>query len=82
MGWQPQVTFKQGLADTIQWYQDNDAWLQRVISGEYQDYMKEQYHERCCISGWNRVPSFSINQGHQQTFIASGQSAHDFLSSQ
>ena len=38
-----QVTFKQGLADTIQWYQDNDAWLQRVISGEYQDYMKEQY---------------------------------------
>ena len=43
LGWQPQVTFKQGLADTIQWYQDNDAWLQRVISGEYQDYMKEQY---------------------------------------
>ena len=29
LGWQPQVTFKQGLADTIQWYQDNDAWLQR-----------------------------------------------------
>ena len=28
---------------TIQWYLDNDAWLQSVRSGAYRDYYKTQY---------------------------------------
>jgi len=26
LGYQPQVTFEQGLAQTIQWYRDNESW--------------------------------------------------------
>ncbi len=43
IGWSPKVSFKEGLSKTIKWYQDNNDWLKRVISGEYQDYYKEQY---------------------------------------
>lgn len=38
LGWQPSVTFEQGLEKTIDWYLQNQEWLQHIISGEYQDY--------------------------------------------
>ena len=30
LGWEPQVDFEQGLQQTIQWYQDNPAWWQKL----------------------------------------------------
>ena len=39
----PKISFQDGLKTTIQWYQDNAEWLARVMSGEYQNYYKEQY---------------------------------------
>ena len=38
LGWSPSVTFEQGLAITIEWYLSNEAWLNNVASGYYQDY--------------------------------------------
>jgi len=35
LGWAPTVTFEQGLARTIDWYLDNQPWVQRVIDGSY-----------------------------------------------
>lgn len=36
LGWRPQETFASGMRKTVQWYLDNEAWWQRVISGAYQ----------------------------------------------
>lgn len=43
LGWQPKETFDEGLVKTIQWYKENHEWLNRIISGAYKDYYKEQY---------------------------------------
>lgn len=46
LGWQPEHTFQQGLAQTVQWYQKHEAWWKKIKSGEYMDYYKKQYEER------------------------------------
>ncbi|MEQ1675577.1 MAG: dTDP-glucose 4,6-dehydratase [Chitinophagaceae bacterium] len=46
LGWYPSVTFEQGLSQTIDWYFENQEWLQHVTSGNYQHYYTEQYHKR------------------------------------
>lgn len=43
LGWKPRYTFEQALPMTIQWYLDNDEWLQSVRSGAYRDYYDAQY---------------------------------------
>jgi len=37
LGWRPQVSFEQGLEETIRWYQENSAWVQGVRSGAYRE---------------------------------------------
>ena len=43
LGWSPTVTFEQGLSETIDWYLNNEEWLNNVTSGNYQNYYKSQY---------------------------------------
>lgn len=43
LGWQPSVTFEQGLSQTIDWYLNNQAWLENVVNGDYQEYYKKMY---------------------------------------
>jgi dTDP-glucose 4,6-dehydratase len=43
LGWEPSVTFEQGLAKTVAWYLNNEEWLNHVTSGDYQKYYQEQY---------------------------------------
>lgn len=45
LNWHPTVTFEEGLAKTIRWYQENQAWWQEVKSGEYQSFY-EKYYKR------------------------------------
>jgi dTDP-glucose 4,6-dehydratase len=35
LGWQPAMTFEQGLEQTIRWYVENAAWLSAVTAGKY-----------------------------------------------
>ena len=35
LGWTPTVTFEQGMAQTVDWYLDNQPWVQRVLDGSY-----------------------------------------------
>ena len=35
LGWVPQESFESGIRKTVQWYLDNTAWWQRVLSGDY-----------------------------------------------
>lgn len=46
LGWKPSVTFEEGLSETIDWYLENQEWLNHVTSGEYQNYYDLQYHKR------------------------------------
>lgn len=43
LGWAPSVTFEEGLSKTIDWYLENEEWLQHVTSGDYQKYYDAQY---------------------------------------
>jgi len=44
LGWSPSVTFEEGLSETIDWYLQNEEWLQHVTSGDYRKYYQEQYN--------------------------------------
>lgn len=44
LGWAPSVTFEQGLERTIDWYLNNQEWLNHVTSGEYARYYESQYN--------------------------------------
>jgi dTDP-glucose 4,6-dehydratase len=46
LGWVPSVTFETGLEKTVEWYLNNDLWLNNVTSGDYQKYYEKQYVER------------------------------------
>lgn len=46
LGWKPSVTFEEGLSKTIDWYLNNDEWLNSVTSGDYIYYYQNQYAER------------------------------------
>lgn len=46
LGWMPSLQFEEGIAETIDWYLANKAWLQHVTSGSYRDYYKDQYEKR------------------------------------
>ena len=43
LGWVSSQTFESGLRKTVQWYLDNQAWVQSVMSGEYRHWMTKQY---------------------------------------
>ncbi len=43
LGWRPRETWETGLKKTINWYQQNSAWIDRARSGEYRKYYAEQY---------------------------------------
>ena len=43
LGWNPSVTFEEGLSKTIDWYLENKKWLENTTSGKYLDYYKDQY---------------------------------------
>jgi dTDP-glucose 4,6-dehydratase len=46
LGWEPSLTFEEGLPKTVDWYLNNEAWLNNVTSGNYQQYYTKQYQER------------------------------------
>lgn len=43
LGWKPTYNFDTGIAQTIQWYVDNQKWWEQIINGEYQNYFDKQY---------------------------------------
>jgi dTDP-glucose 4,6-dehydratase len=43
LGWEPQVTFAEGLQRTVRWYGDHQDWWRALKSGEYWEYYKKNY---------------------------------------
>ncbi|KWI94641.1 dTDP-glucose 4,6-dehydratase [Burkholderia ubonensis] len=46
LGWKPAETFETGLAKTVSWYLDNQAWVDDVVSGEYRKWVETNYAQR------------------------------------
>ena len=43
LGWVPAESFETGLRKTVEWYLNNQEWVANVQSGEYQNWVKQQY---------------------------------------
>ena len=46
LSWTPEYTFEKGIKETIQWYLDNQKWIDQVKSGEYKEYYDKMYVNR------------------------------------
>ncbi len=46
LGWKPKYTFETGIVETIHWYLDNQDWMEKVKSGEYQEYYEKMYSKK------------------------------------
>ena len=49
LGWKPVETFDSGIAKTVQWYLDNQAWVAEVQSGAYQNWVEQNYGQRTAV---------------------------------
>ncbi|MDO8343848.1 MAG: dTDP-glucose 4,6-dehydratase [Cellvibrio sp.] len=45
LGWKPAETFETGIRKTLQWYLDNQGWVNNVLSGNYRQWVEKQYGE-------------------------------------
>ena len=43
LGWEPSLQFEEGIEKTVQWYLDNQEWMDNVTSGDYQKYYEGMY---------------------------------------
>ena len=46
LGWEQEISFADGLAATVAWYRENQAWVERARSGEYKNYYERMYGGR------------------------------------
>lgn len=46
LGWKPEENFETGIKKTVQWYLDNQNWVNHIVSGEYQTWIEQNYSER------------------------------------
>jgi len=44
LGWKPSLQFEEGIEKTIDWYMNNEVWLNNIVSGDYQEYYHKQYN--------------------------------------
>ncbi len=45
-GWKPAVTFEQGIRQTVEWFQANEAWWRPIKQGEFRAYYERMYGQR------------------------------------
>ncbi len=43
LNWKPSYTFEKGISETIQWYINNEKWMNNVTSGDYIKYYEKMY---------------------------------------
>jgi dTDP-glucose 4,6-dehydratase len=46
LGWAPKYTIEQGLEETVNWFLENEHWINNIISGDYLNYYEKQYVKR------------------------------------
>ena len=46
LGWTPSLQFEEGLEKTVDWFIENQQWIENITSGSYQNYYNDQYSKR------------------------------------
>ncbi len=46
LGWSPQESFETGIRKTVMWYLERRDWVEKVISGEYRNWVQANYATR------------------------------------
>jgi dTDP-glucose 4,6-dehydratase len=46
LGWEPAVSFEEGIRLTIEWYLQNPEWVEGILNGSYREYYRKQYGGR------------------------------------
>ena len=46
LGWKPKYNFETGIKETIEWYMNNQEWMDDVTSGDYLKYYEKMYKDR------------------------------------
>ena len=46
LGWTPQESFETGLQKTVEWYLSNQDWVHGVTSGDYRNWINQNYATR------------------------------------
>jgi dTDP-glucose 4,6-dehydratase len=46
LGWNPSVSFEDGIQRTIEWYLKHSKWIEDILDGTYMDYYRKQYGVR------------------------------------
>jgi len=46
LGWTPSVDFEEGISKTVDWYLENEQWLENIVNGNYKQYYEQQYVKR------------------------------------
>jgi dTDP-glucose 4,6-dehydratase len=44
LGWKPKETFDTGIKKTVEWYLQNQNWIESVKSGAYRNWIMKQYN--------------------------------------
>ncbi len=53
ISWKPETSFQDGLRKTVEWFDCNSAWWQRIKSGEFREYYRSMYSDRLTDSREN-----------------------------
>ena len=46
LGWEPSLQFEEGIEKTVRWYLENQEWMDKITSGEYEKYYEDMYKGR------------------------------------
>ena len=46
LGWRPAETFETGIRKTVDWYLENQPWVERILSGAYRNWIDTNYGQR------------------------------------
>src|SRR5712692_9028978 len=46
LGWQPKVSFEEGIRKTVEWYRTHEGWWRKIKSGEFRTYYEQMYGRR------------------------------------
>lgn len=46
LGWKPSLQFEEGIEKTVDWYLENQEWLENIVNGTYENYYREMYENR------------------------------------
>jgi dTDP-glucose 4,6-dehydratase len=45
LGWEPSIQFEEGLEKTVDWYLNNEEWIDAITSGSYKAYYQQHYSQ-------------------------------------